>query len=473
LNLGFVMFRAFLPAALALLPATSGPAATPEQDVSRIVPPSGVIGVQDAMLAPEYWVARAPDANTVLMPGDALLRRSRHTIETDPNLVDLRKMPSRITRGEVSKLMGTLVSPFSGTPVDAAGKTLSPSILEEIEANQDVQRIPDEQAPRYGLAVRRTLLRIHPSEVAAYPAADQTDFDSFAAGVLFPGDAAVILHRSRDARWLLVQTWQGPAWVHAADIATGSAEQVLGYAGQGPYRIVTGDKVRTVYTPEAPDISELQFDMGARLPLAKVPGDQPVNGASSYADWAVTLPVRAADGSLLLRPALIQKARDTSPDYLPLTRANIIRQAFKFLGERYGWGHSFNARDCSGFTSDVYRSFGIVLPPNSGAQGKSPGFQHQLFTDKSSHAERLDAVMHAKVGDLLVVPGHVMMFLGKVAGQPYMIQDVPFAIYRDGAGHIHRTKVNGVSVTPLLPLLYDDQHSYVDAMTSLVHVSAS
>jgi hypothetical protein len=80
--------------------------------------------------------------------------------------------------------------------------------------------------------------------------------------------------------------------------------------------------------------------------------------------------------------------------------------------------------------------------------------------------------MAADVGDLLVVPGHVMMFLGKIGGQPYVIQDVPYAIFRDGTGKLHKTKLNQVSVTPLLPLLYDDNHSYVDAMTSLVHVTA-
>jgi hypothetical protein len=132
----------------------------------------------------------------------------------------------------------------------------------------------------------------------------------------------------------------------------------------------------------------------------------------------------------------------------------------------------YNARDCSGFTSDVYRSMGVILPPNSGAQGTSPAIRHHLFTAADSKATRLKAVMAADVGDLLVVPGHVMMFLGKIGGQPYMIQDVPYAIFRDNAGQLHKTKLNQVSVTPLLPLLYDDNRTYVDAMTSLVHVNA-
>ena len=268
-------------------------------------------------------------------------------------------------------------------------------------------------------------------------------------------------------------SYQGPAWVASADVAEGGADTVFGYGQKAPFRVITGDKERTTFTPEAPEVSELQLDMGVRLPLASVPPDQPVNGQGTYESWVASLPVRSDDGMLSFKPALLQKARDTSPDYLPLTRANIIRQAFKFLGERYGWGHGYNARDCSGFTSDVYRSMGLLLPPNSGAQGKSPALPHRFFTAADSHDARVQAIMSADVGDLIVVPGHVLMMLGKVDGQPYVIQDVPYVIYPIGHGKTRWTKVNEVAVTPLLPLLADGHQSYVDAMTSLVHVTAT
>ena len=79
--------------------------------------------------------------------------------------------------------------------------------------------------------------------------------------------------------------------------------------------------------------------------------------------------------------------------------------------------------------------------------------------------------MNAQVGDLVVVPGHVLMILGKIDGQPYVIQDVPFAVFYDQLGKIHWTKLNEVSVTPLLPLLADENHSYVDVMTSLIQLT--
>lgn len=457
---------------MAALLALSTVSRASSPDPSRVVPPSGVIGVREGMLSPEYWIERAPAPNTILMTHGQIEARNAATFASDQNVIDLARIPGHLKRTQVLDWMHALASPFKGAKVDASGRAIPARTLEAIRANADEAGVPAEQATRYGMAVRRALLKLQPSALRGYVSKDLTDFDAYAAGVLFPGSAVVILHRSRDDCWLLVQTWQGPGWVPARDIAEGSAKQVLGYARRAPYRVVTGDKVRTVFAPGAPALSELQLDMGVRVPLAALPPDRPVNGEGAYASWTLDLPTRAADGTLHFAPALLRKVRDSRPDYLPLTRADIIRQAFKFLGERYGWGHTFNARDCSGFTSDVYRSMGVVLPPNSGAQGASPAFHHQTFTATDSHEVRVKAVMSADIGDLLVVPGHVMMFLGKVEGQPYVIQDVPFVIYRDRTGTLHKTKVNQVSVTPLLPLLFDDTHSYVDAMTSLVHVSA-
>ena len=115
---------------------------------------------------------------------------------------------------------------------------------------------------------------------------------------------------------------------------------------------------------------------------------------------------------------------------------------------------------------------GVYILPDTRDQGRNPAFVHQLFSASDSHESRVKAVMDAQAGDLIVVPGHVLMILGHVHGEPYVIQDVPYAVFRDSTGKIQMTKLNQVSVTPLLPLLADEQHTYVDAMTSLVHVTA-
>jgi cell wall-associated NlpC family hydrolase len=212
----------------------------------------------------------------------------------------------------------------------------------------------------------------------------------------------------------------------------------------------------------------LQLDMGTRLPLSAAAPDQPVNGQHPYASWILELPLRGADGRLAFAPALLQRNTDSAADYLPLTRANIIRQAFKFLGERYGWGHSYNGRDCSGFVSDVYATMGVQMPRNTSDQSVSPAFARTPLKDASAQARR-KAVDALEVGDLIYIPGHVMMFIGRIDGHPYVIHDTNGGSLPDGAGGTRSLHLNGVSVTPLEPLRWDSKSSYIDHITNIVH----
>ncbi|NOK33238.1 hypothetical protein HMI49_08535 [Corallococcus exercitus] len=433
---------------------------------------SGVPAFSEDMLSPEFWIRRAPSPDAVLLDAGQVTAKRLRAFGPDGGLMDLKRVPAPLTRAQVAGWIRDAQQTPIQAAIDEQGQPVTQALLDELRRNAAAEHVPEASAARYGLSVRRTHLRSLPSDRRFFASEDLRDYESLQAGVLFPGEPVVIAHQSADQQWLFVLTTQGPAWVKRGDIAEGTADAVFSYVDKAPGRVVTGDHVRTVFTPEAPDVSELELDMGVALPGADVAPGEPVNGASSYASWPVLLPVRGQDGTLAFRSALLRRTADTAPGYLPLTRANILRQAFKFLGERYGWGHQFNARDCSGLTSEVYRGMGLVLPPNSGMQGKSAALNHRLFTAQDSHAERMRALAEAQVGDLVVVPGHVLMIIGHVDGEPYVIQDVPYAVFKDPATQqLRKTKLNQVSVTPLLPLYADDTTLYVDAMTSLVHVT--
>jgi cell wall-associated NlpC family hydrolase len=433
---------------------------------------SGIPAFSEEMLNPEFWIGRLLEPNTVLLDARQTAAKRTLVYAADGGFVDLQRIPASLSRELVAGWLKQAEQTPVKTGVDEDGKPVAASLLAAIHRNAAPERIAASAPARFGLSVRRAHLRSLPTERIFYAAGDQRDYESLQAGILFPGEPVVIAHASADGKWLLAMSTQGPAWVRANDIAEGGRDEVFAYATRAPGRVVTGDQVRTAFTPEAPELSELLLDMGTALPPADVPAGEPVNGASPYASWPLLLPVRAQGGKLAFKPALLRRSADSAPGYLPLTRANIIRQAFKLLGERYGWGHQFNARDCSGLTSEVYRSMGVLLPPSSGLQGSSSAFQHRSFSDKDSHAERVKALAEAQVGDLIVVPGHVLMIVGHVKGEPYVIQDVPYAVFKDPAsGQLRKTKLNQVSVTPLLPLYADDKTLYVDAMTSLVHVT--
>ena len=113
---------------------------------------------------------------------------------------------------------------------------------------------------------------------------------------------------------------------------------------------------------------------------------------------------------------------------------------------------------------------GVQMPRDTSRQAVSPVLEHRLFTDKDSREVRIKAAHELQVGDLVYIPGHVMLVIGQVGGQPYVIHDVGDMNYRKSDGSIAHIKLNAVSVTPLLPMLFDDQQTFVDRMTSIVRI---
>ena len=143
-----------------------------------------------------------------------------------------------------------------------------------------------------------------------------------------------------------------------------------------------------------------------------------------------------------------------------------------FLGERYGWGHAYNARDCSGFVSEIYRSMGVQVPRNTSDQSVSPAFERVHFEEDASRAERMAAVAKLDVGDLIYIPGHVMMMVGRIGDVPYVIHDTNGGSYLGDDGELHAMHLNGVSLTPLVPLRFGQDHDYIDRITNIVRVAA-
>ena len=442
------------------------------------VPASGVVGVQEAYLWPEFWVARLHQPDRVVLDAAAIAARNDRLVRIDPSMHDLRLLPATLEREQVIAWINALSKRPVKPLYDLEGRPVPSALLEAIAANLDLAAIPARQATRYGLVVQRAALRTFPTALRVFSEAGGTDLDRFQESALFPGTPVVIAQQSHDGEWLFVVSQRYAAWIEARSVAEGARDAVLGYTGKAPFRIVTGAKVQTVFTPAQPRLSELQLDMGVRVPLADVPADAPVNGQHPYTSHVLELPTRGADGKLRFAPALLQKNSDTAGGYLPLTRANIIRQAFKFLGERYGWGHDYNGRDCSGFVSEVYASMGVLLPRNTGDQAASPALDRIGFGaadgqdipdhGRQDHDMRMQAVAALQVGDLVYIPGHVLLVIGRIGSVPYVIHDIHGGNVLGANGALHPLRLNAVSVTPLTPLMFDAAQSYIDRITSIV-----
>lgn len=465
------LIAALLPAVLAFagLASTASLARAPATVASA---DTGIVGVRESQLDPEYWVRSQKQAATkTVLDRKAIAAQNARLQQADPSLHDIENLPQTLEGARVKAWVEALSKRPEKTLYDEAGKQGSARQIDKLVASLDLKGIPDMQVTRYGLITRRTDLRTFPSLLRVFDSPDDTDIDRFQESALFPGTPVVIAHVSRDRKWWFVVSDLYAAWVEREAVAEGDKAQVFGYARKTPYLVVTGATARTVFTPEQPQVSDLQLEMGVRVPLlAEWPLDRPVNGQHPYASHVIELPIRDKNGALLLVPALLPRTQDVATDYLPLNRANLVRQSFKFLGERYGWGHSYNARDCSGFVSEVYRSFGVQLPRNTRDQAVSPALNRIAFAPDDSHAKRVAVVKTLQVGDLVYIPGHVMMVIGNERGEPYVIHDTAGISWRKPDGTLTAAHLNGVSVTPLMPLMSNETVPTIDRITSIQRI---
>ena len=75
-----------------------------------------------------------------------------------------------------------------------------------------------------------------------------------------------------------------------------------------------------------------------------------------------------------------------------------------------------------------------------------------------------------QVGDLVYIPGHVMMVIGHDNGITYTIHDTTGITYRGADGKTVRARLNSVAVTPLEPLLFNSEQSTVDRITAIQRI---
>jgi cell wall-associated NlpC family hydrolase len=448
-------------AAAALVGCTSAPTVLP-------VPEHAVIGVTEAQLTADYWIKRAVRPDRLTRDRAQIASQNAKLLSDDKSMHDLQRLPATLTAADVRREIEERSRRPSATVYDVHGQAVSAATLDELVNALALEAIPASQATRHGMVVKRADLRTFPTQLRVFRSKGDTDIDRFQESALFPGAPVVIVHTSRDAQWLFVLSEFYAAWIERAAVAEGAKDDIFGYGSKSPFLVVTGATAKTVFTPEAPAVSELQLDMGVRVPvLADWPANKAVNGQHPYAAHIIALPIRNADGSLSFAPALLPKTADVASDYLPLNDANVVRQGFKFLGERYGWGHSYNARDCSGFVSEVYRSFDVRMPRNTHDQGVSPAFTRIELTTADSHPRRLEILRTLQIGDLVYIPRHVMMVIGHERGVPYVIHDTTGIAYRHH-DQLVRVPLNGVSVTPLTPLLIGAGTPMIDSIYSIV-----
>ena len=421
-------------------------------------------GVTHEMLTSAFWVSRIPDPDQVIMSPEEIERYNRKNLRECKPLHDLRTFRKIIAGKEIRKLIGKV----SARPHQRGyleGIEVPDAYYDELDKTLGIASVPENVIIRFGITVKRTEMRTFPSFDRVFSEPDDYEFDRFIETALYPVEPLAILHESTDGKWFFAQALNYLAWVPARDVALADRQALFSYLDAKDFLVVTGKGVFTGYNPIQPEISELQLDMGVRVPLAmreEIPPE--ICGQHPAGNYVIKLPARGQWGKLVFRLGLISRSDDVHIGYLPLTRRNLIVQAFKFLGQRYGWGGMFNTRDCSAFIMDNFRSMGVQLPRNAGEQGKlALGVTHELpkALDLEARKRLFDGLPPATP---IYMDGHAMLYLWKNEDDYFIIHDFASFSAPDESGALKRSKTRGVLVTPLLGTFLSNKKSYIEGI---------
>jgi len=419
----------------------------------------------------DFWIDRTEGIDELLGDKKDIARIVGDAFRDDPNMVDLAHYPDTRSGADVATLIHTISKPYDQELFYRDGGSVSQADYDRYTQNLNLDGLPDAVDVRFGVILRRADMRTWPTKDIVFKTRETFDLDRFQENGLFPADVVAVLHESTDGQWVFVQSYNYAAWVQKEKIVIGDRHKILQYRDAENFLIVAGGKVTTNFNPNVDAISELQLDMGVRLPLLDPDRiESNIDGQNSRSSYPVLLPTRGQHGELEFRTALIARNQDVSVGYMPYTRRNILHQSFKFLGERYGWGHAYNARDCSGLVMEVYKTFGILLPRNTVQQRNSPIGDNAHFGSGASAEEKLKVLAACEVGDLLYSPGHVMLFLGNVDGEPFVIHSLYGAGWTEEDGTFQEGALNGVAVTPLTQIYVSPDETYFDQLSGIKQI---
>ncbi len=423
--------------------------------------------VTEEMLDASFWVRKIADPDRLIMTPDEIRRFNQRNLRECSTMRDIQKYPGLLSRRAITEMIEK-VSARPKRKLYLNNEEIGDDYYQRLRQNlnlDDVRANPPIYSVRFGITVKRTEMRSFPTFDRVFSEIGDYEFDRFIETNLYPLEPLAILHESADGKWFLAQAYHYLAWVPVDAVALIDRLSLFSYLGRRDFLVVTGKRVFTGYNPECPAISELLLDMGVRIPLAK-PEEISLDIAGQHpaGNYVVRLPVRAPDGTVDWRLGLISRTDEVRVGYLPYTRRNIIQQAFKFLGQRYGWGGMFNTRDCSAFVLDNLRTMGLMLPRNAGEQGKlSVGIVH-AFDEKMTLADRKALMDRLPPATPIYMDGHAMLYLCAHAGDYYIIHDFAGFSAPDEAGRMQRSRTRGVMVTPLLATFLGKDKTWLEGM---------
>jgi hypothetical protein len=409
------------------------------QEQRHLAAPTVLPHVTVEMNAAGFWIGRLAEPDEMILSEDQI-RQFNCDIRTRLRLTkDIASFPAEFDGPNLRAILQRQLDGFRRrTLYDPSGRKADTSFYAPIEENVQLPSIDSRVNVRFALVTRNADQRLLPTAEGLYAEPGDIDFDQIQNSALDVGMPVAVLHETADGQWYYVTGPSSDGWIETEKLAFCSQDELRTIMSR-PYVTVVRAKGNVFLDSRLTQYYGF-IRMGSKLPLA---------GDSAPDVTPILLPTRRDDGMLQIRTGYLHP-RETVAGHLPYTPRHIIQQAFEMLNTPYGWGGANGQQDCSQFVQQVFATVGVALPRNSSDQARVGSLLARFELDDSDDKKR-DAVLTRAVPGtcLLHMNGHVMLYIGSVAGRPYAIHDV--WAYRepapDGADILRI--INRVAVTDL------------------------
>lgn len=282
----------------------------------------------------------------------------------------------------------------------------------EIVNNVDLENFPN--ILRKGIITRHTDLRripaIRPGFDKYSKAGEGYPFDYFQETGLWANTPVLIVHASIDNQWYYIISPYYKGWVQMHDVAFVDEEFVKQWS-EGPYCLPVSDGIKL---QSSGSNYAINTKIGMVLPFEEVP------------DNPKSVTVYFANSDENQNAKILRAEADKSSfamDNFKFDENNLRQLVSNLIGRPYGWGGHLENRDCSSLIRDLFGTFRIWLPRDSGDQMEI-GHKYD-FPDKTEDKVKLIKQRGIPFLTILRKKGHNMLYVGDSPnGEPLILHAI-------------------------------------------------
>ncbi|MBI4651068.1 SH3 domain-containing protein [Candidatus Desantisbacteria bacterium] len=380
--------------------------------------PTQLPGVIKDMKTPGFWISKIQYPDKILLNENEIKDLNLSIIEKSEALKDIGKFDTTIKNDDIKNKIIELFDYSKNEDLYIVtgenSKKITAKYYKNILKNMDTGNISDKVFVKFGIINHYSNQRYIPTNDQLNDIPGELFFDQIQISGLDVGTPAAVLHESLDKNWFFICSPIATfGWIEKKYINLCNKKEMDSYINPENFIISVEPKTEIFLNKERTNYYDY-VKMGTKLPYKVIDNSDIIE---------ILLPSSDENSNFKIISGFVQKNR-INFGYIPYTQRNIIEQAFKLLNTPYGWGDMFGEQDCSRFICEIFASFGIILPRNSGDQAKTGNICGE-FNEETPVNEKLNVIKEKVLPGVTLLRrnGHIMLYLGLCNDKPYIIHD--------------------------------------------------